>query len=223
MNLLRPSRLAAACAVVIASGAQGQNPRLQVGPFFSGYAALGSFQTTCDPCSASFPSTPNQLNTAQWGGLIRYWASRRFGVQVDGAAGSAEHNLGITPAGPATVNSELLTASAQLLYDVSPAPEKVAIWLGLGGGVVHHDGEAFESTGVGPKTNAAGVVGAGARIPIFRSVGVDLGLNTLLYEFSTAKSGHTPSGALATNSPSFTVSGFQTDLQAHAGLSLGFF
>jgi hypothetical protein len=198
-----------ALLVVIASPVAAQT--IEAGPLFGYFRPTGRFEPAT-VSSTVLPGQPNELSGAAWGAEARMWFGARAGVQLQATAASSTIRdvatlSGIT--GPTT--ARVSTITAQMLYNFSPSPRRYRLWLSGGGGVVRHEGSAYSD--FGSPIDLAGVLGAGATLPITRGLRVTAGASTTLYPFELSM----PPQLALDDGP--LQKGFQRDVLFHFGLS----
>lgn len=213
--LPRRVRLLILMAAVTAAPLCAQS-RFEIGPIFGYYRPTGTFSTaTVSVSDAWAPARASVLAAVAWGGQLRWWFGKRFGVEVQ-AADARTHSSGFAggyflcpglgcyaPPSPPMPRSVLM-GSALLLYDVSPAPERYRVWLAAGPGFVQHRGEQYRP--FGSPVQSAGVVGLGGSLPLLAHLRATAGISTAMYVFHLRDAGYE------------IQTGFQTDVLFHVGL-----
>ncbi len=209
--------LLAAVATVAAVPLSAQSS-FEFGPLFGYYRPTGSFSTaTASFSDASPPARASYLAAVAWGAQVRWWLGKRFGVELQAAdAASRVHGGPVTWAMPCAfpgcgpipvappIPRSVLVGSVQLLYDVSPAPERYRVWLAAGPGFVQHRGKQYQP--FGSPIQSAGVVGLGGSLPLVGHLRATAGVTTEMYVFHLRVAGHE------------IQTGFQTDVLFHVGL-----
>ena len=184
---------------------------LDVGPLAGYYRPLGHF-APASVYSTSLPSSPGDLSGGAWGGTAHLVFGRRLGVAAQAAVAKSTIPSVVTPEGPShPTGAQVLVASAQAQYDVSPDPRRYRIWLGAGPAVVRHGGDAYHA--YGSPTSAAGALGVGLTAPIGAHLRLAAGATTRLYSL-TVKMPPELRG-----NPGSLEHGFQTDALLHLGVA----
>jgi hypothetical protein len=173
--------------VVGAPAAARAQATVEVGPFVSAYAPVGTFGTP-DFHGNPLPTKASDLRGVAWGALARLWFSPRVAIELQGAVTSSRFDggeytiCGVPPSGcsltPAK-EARVVTLAAQVLY--RPSPIGFPLWLGAGAGVVQHGGAAYANAGIGAPSRFAGTLGFGCDQPLGRRLTAALGVNAFLY------------------------------------------
>ena len=215
MRLSRSSRWFVVSGLVVAPIAGSAatlhaQVNFDIGPLVAYYRPLGHF----DPVpvlSSALPNTPSDLSAVAWGGEARVSFGRRWGAGAQLAFTQSKVPQVITPAGRrGPTGGQVLTASVQAEYDVSPRPTKYQLWLSAGPGLVRHGGDAYER--YGSPTDVAGVLGMDFTFPIASHLRFAVGATTLLYSIDVKE---------RSESPVSLERGFQTDALVHVGVRWG--
>ncbi|MDQ2766670.1 MAG: hypothetical protein M3Y30_05895 [Gemmatimonadota bacterium] len=159
----------------------------------------------------SAPNSPGDLSGAALGGELRLWIAPRVGFAFAGSTVSSDVGGGVTPEGyhPPT-RARVSTGSAQLLFRVTGDESRARVWLGAGGGLVKHGGDAYEQ--FNKPVDFAGVFGVGSAIRITGRLNAELGATTTIYNVNMSTT------TLAFG-PGVFERGRQTDLLLRTGLS----
>ena len=174
-------------------GSANAQVRVDVGPFLAYYAPLGTFQPE-QVHGGSLPNTPSGLDGIAFGGHVTVWAGRTFGVQVQ-AASVSSGSFGAGCGGPApggcwpARSAEVVTASAEVLFNMLGPGQKDRLWVGLGPGLVEHGGAAY--AGVSAPTQLATAAEVGAAISLGRTTELNLGVTTFFYTIEASAFGNT--------------------------------
>jgi hypothetical protein len=182
--------------------------RVDVGPLVAIYAPLGSFQSE-QVHSSSLPGSPGDLWGLALGGHVTVWPAQRFGVQLQAAsAWSKPFAGGFTPGGYVPSQSaEVVTVSAEVLYNLVSPRQKNRLWLGVGPGLVEHKGAGYTAIGVSAPSQMATVAEVGAAISEGRNLDLNLGVTMFFYNIMVSAFGNT------------LEQGTQVDPLFHVGLS----
>lgn len=195
-----------ACALAIPAAASGQRV-FEIGPLVAFYTPLSTYDHTANFFRVGTPERPSDNRGVAWGGDARYWANPRLGVQLQAATSTVEHPPVFTPAATVIVTStHMSSVTAQAVYALSPASTRNRFWVSAGGGLIRHAGTSYEP--YGSPTHAAGALGFGSTIALSHGLGASLGVTSLLYRWDLS------------DSRGLYQRGFQTDMLAHAGLTL---
>jgi hypothetical protein len=195
-----------ACALAIPAAASGQHA-FEIGPLVALYAPLGAYDHTANFFRVGTPDRPSDNRGVAWGGEARYWTNQRVGVQLQAAASSVDQTPVFTPAGTVIATStRVRSVTAQAMYGLTPAFSRNRLWVSAGGGLIQHAGTAYEP--YGSPTQAAGALGFGSAISLPLGLRASVGVTSLLYRWDLS------------NSLGPYQRGFQTDILAHAGLTL---
>jgi hypothetical protein len=145
------------------------------------YRPFGNFDAA-SVYSTSLPRVPSELSGFAWGGVAQVAFGGRMGAEAQlSVANSATPGV-ITPAGPrGPTSAQLVVATLQGQYDISPQPESFRLWVSAGPGLIRHGGDAYAP--YGSPVSAAGAFGASLRLPIASRLQVTAGTTTLLYLF----------------------------------------
>lgn len=199
-------RLPCFAAILLLSAAP-LRAQVEVGPI------LGAYVPTSDIALAGqgnpFGPTNGKARTSIfYGGIARLWVERRVGLEASILRSSTSVALhggfggASTEAPDATVTAGTISA----LLRFTPGNVAAPIWVAGGVAFVNHGGEAFRA--YSHRKSMGGALGAGARVPLGRQFGIDLGLRSLLYSMALQDSlGTLPSR-------------FQIDMTAWAGVVL---
>lgn len=179
---------------------------VEIGPLVALYAPGGSYDHTAAYFRVGTPERPNENRGVAWGGEVRLWVNPRLGLQLQGVTSSADHGTVFTPGGPIATSTRVASATAQAVYVLSPASSTSRFWLSAGGGMIHHSGSSY--TPYGSPTHPVGALGFGSTIALARALGASIGVTSLLYHSD-----------LSDSNGSYQR-GFETDVLAHAGLTL---
>jgi hypothetical protein len=189
-----PTRFGPPCVMVLIlgglmHGSADAQIRLDVGPFLAYYAPLGTFQPVDG--GSNLPSHPSDLSAVALGGHVIVWPAQRFGVQLQTASASTEAlGGGITPDGYFPGQSaDVVTASAEVLFNLFNPRRKDRLWVGAGPGLVEHGGALY--AGVSAPTQLATAAEVGAAISVGRNLDLDLGLTTYFYKMLASAYGNT--------------------------------
>lgn len=194
------------CALVIPSAARAQGS-VEIGSLFAFYAPAGSYHHPAGYFRAGTPQRPSDNGGPAWGVEGRLWVNRRLGVQLQGVTSSADHGTFYTPGGGAIASSTRVTSvTAQAVYLLSPASTARRFWLSAGGGMIRHSGSSYVV--YGSLNDPVGALGLGSSIPLWHGLAANLGVSSLLYHWDLR------------DENGLYQRGFQTDVLAHAGLTL---
>lgn len=198
----------AVSSMVPVSGARAQM-KVELGATIGFYSPLGSF----NPARAYWerlPRDPSDLSGTEFGGELRWWVAPRFGIALAGstvastiAGGSTYYDY--TPSTPTRVS----TGSAQLLFRVTGDNSRARAWVSAGGGLVQHDGFAYNQ--LGKPVNFAGVFGLGSAVRIVGGLSADVGVTSMIYDLDVRG---TPQ-----NNVQLSERGRQFDMFLRTGLS----
>jgi len=163
---------------------------LDVGPFVAYYAPLGTFQPE-QVHSTSLPGSPSDLRGIALGGHLTVWPAERFGVQLQAASASSEPlGGGFTPGGYfPSQSADVVTASAEVLFNVVSPRQKDRLWVGVGPGLVEHGGAAY--AGVSARAQLATVAELGSAISVGRKLDLNLGVTMFFYSIMVSAFGNT--------------------------------
>jgi hypothetical protein len=196
----------ALCALMIPAAAAAQRS-IEIGPMFAGYSPYGTYEHVGTVWRVGTPDQPNLNRAPGWGAEARVWATRRIGLQLQGATSSAEQPLFNTPGGGGVATTSRVTSfTAQAMYGLSGESARNRFWLTAGGGFIRHSGSAYEA--FGSPTRPLGALGVGSSFPLWHDLAASVGASSLLYSWELSNAGAT------------YQRGFQTDLLVHAGLTL---
>jgi hypothetical protein len=194
-----------ACTLAIPATASGQRG-FEIGPLIALYAPLAAYDHTADFFRVGTPERPSDNRGSAWGGEARYWVNQRVGVQLQAATSSVDHPPVFTPASTVIATTTRMSAmTAQVLYGLSPV-SSIHFWMSGGGGFIRHAGTAYEP--YGSPTQAVGALGLGSTIALPLGLGASVGVTSLLYRWDLS------------DSRGVYQRGLQTDMLAHAGLTL---
>ena len=184
-----------------------------IGPLAGYYRPYGHFEPA-SVYSTSLPRQPRDLRGAAVGLIGQLSFGRRLGVEAQVAVANSTLPAVITPggaSGPTAARVSVATLQAQ--YDISPAPEKVRLWVSAGPGLVQYGGDAYRCCGSPRSVGVA--LGAGVSLPVASMLQVTAGATALRYSVDVAMP-----RALQGN-PGSLERGTQTDAIIHVGLRWG--
>lgn len=194
------------CALMLPAATSGQSS-IEIGPLVALYRPVGHYEHTAAFFRVGTPDSPRDNGATAYGGEARVWVNHSFALQLQGVTSTADHPTVFTPgAGPISSSTHVTSATAQVVYAVSPAVTRSRFWVSAGGGAIRHAGSSYEP--YGSPTHAVGALGIGSTIALLHGLGASIGVNSLFYRWDLANS----------NGP--YQRGMQTDLLAHAGLTL---
>lgn len=204
---------AIACAVAAVASRADAQVTADVGPMVGYYQPYGHF----DPASVystSLPQRPSDLRGVAWGLTGHVSFGRRLGLEGQFATASSTLPAVITPGGSSGSTSARVTVTTVLgQYDISPAPERVRLWLSAGPGFVQHGGSAYRFYGAPRSLGVA--MGGGVALPIASALQVTAGATAVRYSLDVRMP-----AALRAN-PGSLQHGMQSDVVMHIGLRWG--
>lgn len=194
------------CALVFPAAATSQRA-VEIGPIFGLYNPAGSYHHEAAYFRVGTPEHPNENAGAAWGGEARFWMNRSLGVQLQAVTSAAGQPTVNTPAGFAIATTSRVTSvTAQALYCATPSFPRSSFWLSAGGGMIRHSGSAYAP--YHSPTNAVGALGVGSAIALSRGLAASVGVSSLFYHWALS------------DSNGLYQRGFETDILAHAGVTL---
>ena len=97
---------------------------------------------------AGLPQTPRDLSGASWGGSVQVGLAPRVGIEAFAATSTSSVPESDTPNGiRGGTESRVSVATLLVQYDVSPNPERLHLWLGVGPAYVQHGGATYAQFG----------------------------------------------------------------------------
>jgi hypothetical protein len=186
---------------------------IDVGPLLGYYRPLGDFAAS-SVYSTSLPSVPSDLRAVTRGGAVHISFGRRLAVEGQLSVANSTVPGGNTPAGPSgPTEAQELVATLQGQYDVSPAPERLHLWLGVGPGLIRHGGDAYAK--YGSPVSMGGALGVGIAVPIRFHLQLAAGATMLRYPFDVKMPPELQ------GNPGSLQHGVQTDALIHLGVRWG--
>lgn len=200
------SRLPTLAAVLLLAAAP-LSAQVEVGPILGAYVPTSDI-ALADQNSAFSQSNAKVRTGVAFGGIVRVWLERRVGLEASLLHSSTSVALhgGFGGASTDTPDASVTAGTFAALLRFTPGSVAAPIWASGGVAFVNHSGEAFR--GFSNRKSMGGTVGAGARVPLGRQFGIDLGLRSLLYSVALRDSAGT------------LPSRFQIDMTAWAGVVL---
>ena len=194
------------CAVMLPAAVSAQ-ASIEVGPLVALYRPVGHYEHTAAFFRVGTPDNPDDNRATGYGAEARVWVNRSFALQLQGMTSTADHPTVYTPGGgPISSFTQVTSATAQVVYAVSPAFTRSRFWLSAGGGAIRHAGSSYEP--YGSPTHAVGALGVGSTIALLHGLGASIAVTSMFYRWDLSNN----------NGP--YQRGMQTDLLAHAGLTL---
>jgi hypothetical protein len=184
-----------------------------VGPLVGYYRPLGHFDPT-SVYATSLPSNPSQLRGVAWGAEGQLSFGARLGLEGRFAVANSTLPAVNTPAGiGGGKNARVSVATLQARYDVSPAPERVGVWLSAGPAFIQHGGDAYRT--YGSPRSVGGAAGVGIALPVTSTLHIIAGATAVRYSFDV------PMPADMRLNPGSLQHGMQTDAVIHLGVRWG--
>lgn len=198
--MLRLSALTAAL-VLAATPLAAQ---FEIGPILGAYVPTSDIALSV--ASNAFGANAKVRTGVALGGIARVWVERRVGLEASLLHTSTSVALhgSVGTAATDTPDASVTVGTLAALFRFTPGDVAAPIWVSGGVAFTNRSGEAFK--GFSNRKSIGGALGAGARVPLGRQFGIDLGLRSLLYSL-----------ALRDSTGSFP-SRFQIDMTAWAGI-----
>ena len=182
--------------------------RVELEPVFGMYTGFSDWSRPQTNEPFIYPTTFSQRTAVALGGQATIWPSRRAGVRVTViTAASAIASVIPLPLFTAPEDARVTTAGAEVLVRLAELASGGGVFAAGGPLIVRRSGNAYE--GFAGTTDLGGSLGLGSQFRLTDRLRLQADLRTLLYRLQLTD----PDGLQYPSS-------FQTDLQAHVGLSL---
>jgi len=117
------------CAVMLPAAVSAQ-ASIEVGPLVALYRPVGHYEHTAAFFRVGTPDNPDDNRATGYGAEARVWVNRSFALQLQGMTSTADHPTVYTPGGgPISSFTQVTSATAQVVYAVSPAFTRSRFWL----------------------------------------------------------------------------------------------